>query len=242
MLKAAFYLFAALLAVALYKSPSLPEVAAIAPQLSQEPLQEAVAPAPFKTDKNGVTYTVEPLHRYEIYGLVVSKYNTDSWWGWAHKAWNDHLNVTDLCVVWGTNALGGGYHDLSFSSGQWTCNFETSSEAAWQAFDVNKISNNHLLTDNPQLAKKLKNIRIGDQIYLAGHLANYKHFSGNGFARGTSTVRTDTGNGACETIFVSEVNVLRSAPSLWRSLIWLAALGMLLAIVLGFFRPHRASS
>lgn len=242
MLKAVFYLCSALLALALYKNPSLPEAKTIAPQLSQEPLQEAISTAAFKVDKNGVTYTIEPSHRYEIYGLVVSKYNTDSWWGWAHKAWNDHLNVTDLCVVWGTNALGGGYHDLSFSSGQWTCNFETSSDAAWRAFDMHKISNNHLLTDNPQLAKKLKNIRIGDQIHLTGQLASYKHFTGNGFARGTSTVRTDTGNGACETIFVDQVSVLRAAPSLWRYLLWLACLGMLFAAVIGFLKPHRASS
>ncbi len=242
MLKAVFYLCSALLALALYKNPSLPEAKTIAPQLSQEPLQEAISTAAFKVDKNGVTYTIEPSHRYEIYGLVVSKYNTDSWWGWAHKAWNDHLNVTDLCVVWGTNAVGGGYHDLSFSSGQWTCNFETSSDAAWRAFDMHKISNNHLLTDNPQLAKKLKNIRIGDQIHLTGQLASYKHFTGNGFARGTSTVRTDTGNGACETIFVDQVSVLRAAPSLWRYLLWLACLGMLFAAVIGFLKPHRASS
>ena len=242
MLKAIFSLCSVLLALALYQNPSLPEAKAIAPQLSQEPLQEAISTAAFKVDKNGVIYTIEPSHRYEIYGLVVSKYNTDSWWGWAHKAWNDYLNVTDLCVVWGTNALGGGYHDLSFSSGQWTCNVETSSDAAWKTFDMTKISNNHLLTDNPSLAKQLKNIRIGDQIHLTGHLASYRHASGNGFARGTSTVRTDTGNGACETIFVDQVSVLRAAPSLWRYLVWLACLGMLLAVVIGFLKPHRASS
>jgi hypothetical protein len=242
MLKTVFALCSMLCVLALYKTPSLPEPAALASQLSQEPLQEAVAPAPFKLDKNGVNYTIEPLFRYEIYGLVVSKYNTDSWWGWAHKAWNDHLNVTDLCVVWGSNALSGAYRDISFSSGQWTCNFETSSDAAWQAFDVNKISNNHLLTDDPQLAKELKSIRIGDQIHLTGQLANYRHSVGNGFNRGTSTVRTDTGNGACETIYVSEVNVLRSAPSMWRYLVWLAALGMLSTAAIGFAMPHRASS
>lgn len=239
MLKAVFIVSAALLLVALYKSPSLPGSGAIASQLGAEPRQEAAATASFQTVSKGVTYTIEPSHRYEIYGLVVSKYNTDSWWGWAHKAWNDHLNVTDVCVVWGTNALGGGYHDLSFSSGQWTCNVETSSDAAWQAFDMTKLSNNHLLTDDPRVAKKLKNIRIGDQIHLTGHLANYRHFSGNGFARGTSTVRTDTGNGACETIFVNEVNILRSAPSLWRNLTWLAVLGMVLAGGVGMVMPHR---
>jgi hypothetical protein len=241
MLKAAFTLCTLLLAFALYKSPSLPDAATIAPQLSQEPEQQATATAAFKVDKNGVTYTIEPLFRYEIYGLVVSKYNTDSWWGWAHKAWEDHLNVTDLCILWGTNASGGGYHDLSFSSGQWTCNVETSSDTAWKAFDMYKMSNNHLLTDNPGMAKKLKNIRIGDQIHLKGQLANYRHSSGSGFARGSSTVRTDAGNGACETIFVSEVNVLRPAPSLWRYLTLLAALGMLLATALGIMRPYRAS-
>ncbi len=89
------------------------------------------------------------------------------------------------------------------------------------------------------MAKKLKNIRIGDQIHLTGHLANYRHFSGNGFARGTSTVRTDTGNGACETIFVNEVNILRSAPSLWRNLTWLAVLGMVLAAGVGMVMPYR---
>jgi hypothetical protein len=242
MLKTVFCLCSALLALALYKNPSLPETKAIAPQLSQEPLQEAISLAAFKVDKNGVTYTIEPSHRYEIYGLVVSKYNTDSWWGWAHKAWNDHLNVTDLCVVWGTNALEGRYRDISFSSGQWTCNFETSSDAAWKAFDVNKISNNHVLTDDPRLAKKLKNIRIGDQIYLSGHLANYKHSTGGGFSRGTSTVRTDTGNGACETIFVDHVSIVRSAPSAWRYSVWAAALGMLLVLVIGLMMPHRVSS
>ncbi len=240
MLKAAFIACTALLLLALYKSPALPDAAGIASQLSLEPRQDEVAPAAFKTEKNGVTYTIEPSHRYEIYGLVVSKYNTDNWWGWAHKAWNDHLNVTDVCVVWGTNALGGGYHDLSFSSGQWTCNVQTSSDAAWQAFDTTKLSNNHLLTDDSRVAKKLKNIRIGDQIHLIGHLAHYRHFTGNGFARGTSTVRNDTGNGACETIFVSEVNTLRSAPSLWRNLTYLAAIGMVLAAGLGLAMPHRA--
>jgi hypothetical protein len=107
---------------------------------------------------------------------------------------------------------------------------------------VNKISNNHVLTDDPRLAKKLKNIRIGDQIYLSGHLANYKHSTGGGFSRGTSTVRTDTGNGACETIFVDQVSIVRSAPSAWRYSVWAAALGMLLVLVIGLMMPHRVSS
>jgi hypothetical protein len=239
-LKVSFTFCTALMLVALYKSPSLPDATAIARELSAEPLQQSIAPAPFKVERGAVTYTVEPSHSYDIYGLVVSKYNTDTWWGWAHKAWNDHLNVTDLCMVWGTNTKSELYNALSFSSGQWTCNVQTSSDATWQAFDTSKLSNNHLLTDDPGLAKKLKSIRIGDQVHLKGHLASYRHFAGNGFARGTSTVRTDTGNGACETIFVSDVDILRPAPGLWRNLTWLAGLGMLSIAGVGLIMPHRA--
>lgn len=57
------------------------------------------------------------------------------------------------------------------------------------------------LDDEPCLAKKLRSIRIGDQILITGQLASYRVASGSGIARGTSTVRTDTGNRACETIF-----------------------------------------
>ena len=75
------------------------------------------------------------LFDYEITGLVVSKHNADTWWDWVHAASHDHLNVTDLCVVWGDNARSGSYQDMRFSSGQWTCNFKTDSDAAFAAFD-----------------------------------------------------------------------------------------------------------
>jgi hypothetical protein len=41
-------------------------------------------------------------------------------------------------------------------------------------------------------------------------LASYRN-PANHFFRGTSTVRTDTGNGACETIYVSEFQILKKA-------------------------------
>jgi hypothetical protein len=240
MLKVSFAVCTALLAAGLYNFASLPDVATLRAELGDEPRQQSVVRAAFTKAAGGVTYTIEPSHRYEIYGLVVSKHNADTWWDYVHAATKDNLNVTDLCVVWGSNALGGAYRNLSFSSGQWTCNWQTSSDEAWRAFDANKISNNHILTDDARLARKLRNVRIGDQIHITGQLASYKHQSGLNFSRGTSTVRTDTGNGACETIFADDVNIIRAAPAFWRNLTWAAALGMLLSMLLGLFAPHRA--
>lgn len=70
---------------------------------------------------------------------------------------------------------------------------------------------------------------IGDYIHIKGMLASYRN-PANHFFRGTSTVRTDKGNGACETIYVSEFEVLNKANSGVRSFFqiakWLLALSL----------------
>jgi hypothetical protein len=85
------------------------------------------------------------------------------------------------------------------------------------------ISNNHLLTDDPLVAKKMRSVRIGDQVRFRGWLAEYSHnHNGQGFRRGTSTVRNDTGNGACETIYVKDFEIIRRGGGPWRAMIWVA--------------------
>ena len=149
------------------------------------------------------------------------------------------MNVNDLCVIWGTNAQRGSYQDIQFSSGQFVCNFQTSSREAFEAFDQAAISNNHMLADDKYLAKKLRSVRIGDQIHFRGYLAEYSHNHGFAFKRGTSTVRTDTGNGACETVFVTDVRILSSANVGWRRLVWSAGIVLLLSLIGWFFLPAR---
>ena len=240
MLKWTCLLCAALGLLAWTQSPELPPPSQLRVQLRQEPVQLAVALAPYKTTLDGVTYTVEPSHSYDIYGLVVSKHNADTWWDWAHATWNDHLNVTDVCLLWGSNAVSGVYQAFSFSSGQWTCNYQTPSDVAYQAFDAAQFSNNHLLTDNPALASKLRRLRVGDQVRITGHLAAYRHQAGQDFVRGTSTTRQDTGNFSCETIFVTAVTVLQPAPARWRALGWLAGLGIGSSLLVGLARTYRS--
>ena len=239
MLKWTFLICVALALLAWTKSPELPLPSQLRTESLQEPFQLAVALAPYKTTVGGVTYTIEPSHSYDISGLVVSKHNANTWWDWAHAAWNDHLNVTDVCVLWGGNVSSGVYDAFSFSSGQWTCNYQTTSDAAFQAFNPAQFSNNHLLTDSPALARALRKLRIGDQVRITGHLAAYRHQVGQDFFRGTSTTRLDTGNFSCETIFVTNVSVLQSAPTRWRLLAWLAGAGMALCLLMGLLRPYQ---
>jgi hypothetical protein len=229
----------ALLLGSCWKAESLPPQAGLNPVLLEEPLQGPVRKPGFQTRAGGIEYTVQPLYRYELSGLVVSRHDSKAWWDYAHAEWKDELNAVDLCVVWGNNVASGAYLLLDYSSDQWTCHVQTGSSEAWQAFDPAALSNNHLLTDQPELARRMREVRIGDQIHLRGYLAEYSHKIGAGFHRGTSVTRQDTGNGACETIYVEEFEILAPGGQPWRSLRWPAAIALVISLLLWLREPVR---
>lgn len=225
-----------LLLVAAWLRHDLPAPGRLLDSLQQEPEQVQVREPAFNTTVGEVTYTVNPLYTYEIQGLVVSMHDTSTWWNHLHREWNDKLNVVDFCVVWGRNTSSGIYRKPDYSSGQFTCNVRIPDQQTFMAFDMAGLSNNHVLTDNPRVAKQLRSVRIGDQIRLRGYLAEYSHnHNGQPFRRGTSTVRNDTGNGACETVFIKSFDILQRGGGPWRSLYWVAWLMIGIGIV-GWFR------
>jgi hypothetical protein len=232
----------ALFVVSWWRQDALPPPARLDPALLAEPVQNSTSAPAFRTLVGGITYTVRPLFTYDLYGLVVSKHDADTWWDWIHKAWNDKLNVTDLCVVWGANAKSGIYRELEFSSGEFVCNVQTSSTEVWNAFDMTALSNNHLLSDDPVVTRALKSMRVGDQVHFRGYLAEYSHNQGFAFVRGTSTTRTDTGNGACETVYATDAEILHEGNRGWRIALWIAVIGLLAGIVAWIAVPFRATS
>ena len=85
-----------------------------------------------------------------------------------------------------------------------------------------------------KLSRRILKVRPGDQIYFKGYLVNYSQ-PANQFFRGTSTVRDDTGNGACETVFVTDFKILKRANPVWRAvkpLAFLASGAFLVALLL----------
>ena len=61
----------------------------------------------------------------------------------------------------------------------------------------------------------------------------------NGFQRGSSTSRTDRGNGACETIYIDIFEVIEPATSYWRISMWSSLALLLTGLVVHFSRPYR---
>lgn len=217
------------------KRNELPAPDTLLAEIAAEPVQSVTTKQPFTADYAGVRYAVEPEFEYELHGMVVS-YRQHDGKSRMHRAANDHLNVADLCVVWGDTAASPYLNDVSFWNGIFTCNFSTRSQAAWESIDVTQVANNHLISDDEALRAEIARVSIGDQIRVRGWLASY---GTGGAKRGTSTTRTDTGDGACETIFVQEFAITRRSRNPWRSVLY-AALGVLaLAIVVHFRLPYR---
>ncbi|HJP06556.1 MAG: hypothetical protein GY889_09685 [Proteobacteria bacterium] len=205
-----------LLAVAYFQKDRLPSAGFFDQTALTEPLQTPVQRSPFETRINNQVYTVRPLFEYQLNGVVVSDYESGSFGDiYHHRRWKDFLNVKDLCVVWGDNVHSGVFQKMKYDSGPWTCFVQAPDQQAWAVFNEHQLSNNHLLTDNLNLHHLIMSAAPGDQITLRGVLAEYENPS-IGFERGTSITRTDTGNGACETIYVTDFAIIKEANKAWR--------------------------
>jgi hypothetical protein len=153
-----------------------------------------------------------------------------------HLQANDHLNVADVCVVWGDNTESE-LQKLDFWNGIFTCNVFTRNMQAWESFDMNQLSNNHLISDDDFIRRQVRKIQIGDQIRVRGYLASYSN--PNGGKRGTSTTRTDTGDGACETVFIESFRIVQPATSYWRISMWVSLSLLLFGLFVHFKRPYK---
>jgi len=221
----------AALGLCYWQSDSLPEPQNLQPGLFAPPLQTATNQAPFFRKAGDIIYKVTPLFEYDLYGLVVSEHDSHDFTDWMHRESYDNLNVIDLCVVWADDARSGIYRRMRFWSGNFTCNFETDDRDTFARFDIYQISNNHLLTELPYLARRLRGVHVGDEVHFHGYLAEYEHDHGFHFRRGTSTTRFDSGNGACETVYVTDAEVLRSHSLPWRIGGWLAGLCFVASVI-----------
>jgi hypothetical protein len=219
----------------------LPSPAQLKPKLLEEPKQIRVQRQPIATSVNGVDYRIQPRYTYEISALVVSLHHSDTWWDYAHKEWGDHINLMDLCVVWGGNAESGAYKNVSFSNNQWECHWRWSSAQAGSAFNQNEVSNNHIVTDDPAVAKVLRSIRIGDQIRVQGYLVDYV-IAGRAGARVSSETRTDSGNGACEVLYVESIDLLSRGGRRWRIAQNAALIVLLLSMVGWLLLPPKLNT
>lgn len=194
--------------------------------LKNDPVQTATAEKPFSKTVNNLSYVIEPVFEYELWGLVVSDHDSSSWYDISHESWGDYLNTKDICVIWGTNLANPGLSKLSFSSGNFTCYVSTRDGEAWQKFNSEQISNNHVIPATLEIKRAIASSHIGDVIHFKGQLVNYN--INGGPQRKSSVVRTDREDKACEIVYVKEFSTITRYNRFWTQL---ARFSKLLAIL-----------
>jgi hypothetical protein len=201
--------------VTFFTRDRLPARTEILPALYEEPLQEPSNEPDFVEVAGGTAYLLTPVARYAIRGLVVTYHDSDSWLDISHREWDDKLNVKDLSLIWGYNLREGEYEKVAFSHGDWTGYYQ------WRGnvrFSGAHFSNNHLLVAKEKsFYRAVMGCRTGDQVLLEGYLVNYR-IRGRPFERKTSLIRDDTGDGACEIIYLTRFEVLDEGNRGWRLL------------------------
>jgi hypothetical protein len=211
-----------------------------------EPRQDSSRQPPFTATIKGYTYVLMPRASYDISGLVVSQHRGDALLNIYHK--QDPGNTKDVCVVWGDNITNGSYLKMEYSSEEFSC-YYTWSSVVTPPFSPERMSNTHLIPASDLIAEQIARIHIGDQIRMKGLLVDYRVADKHGhtiFTRRTSLTRTDTGNGACEILYVTELGVLQAGshlPADARAYAWYATLGLLLSLgVVWLIRLNREAS
>ncbi len=195
----------------------------------EEPVQLKTNEKPFEIKKRGIDYKIFPRYEYKLEGLVVSTHSISNWWDIkSNNKWGDYLNVKDICVIWGDNLNTDIYQNMTFSSSTWACYASGYDKKVTSKFNPNEMSNNHLLTDNPEIMKKIFYTKIGDIIHIEGLLVDYC-YNDCKFSRETSVVRTDKGDGSCETVFVKDYEIINS-NRFWQILFALSKIGMIISI------------
>jgi len=221
----------------------LPPASEMDPMLYREPVQTTVSDHKFTIDYRGHTTQVRTLASYQIWGVVVSHNDPAEWYRFDITHDKLSLDTRDLCMVWAGNVKTDSYRNFTYYNDDYMCTFRSMPNKNISGFQVYQVSNNHLITNDQHVRDTLASVELGDQVYVQGYLVSYSEDRWHGNWRTSSLTRYDTGDGACEVIYVSDLQILHSYNHLWAMLRegckYLLAALIVVRLLLFFLLPAR---
>jgi hypothetical protein len=161
-----------------------------------EPLQGVVAGSPPVFEKAG--YKITALASFDITARVISSEH-------YHFDRESDLAPVDLALGWGPMSDTVVLKQLSFSQDHRFYFYHWSGTPPIPAGEiVTHSANMHLIPANSAVAKRLAGIRAGNLVHFTGYLV--KAEGPNGWLWVSSLTRNDTGPGACELVWVEDLD------------------------------------
>ena len=171
---------------------------------SKHPLQINLSEANVitKQGKKG-TISFYPVAEYSISAEVKSATNYTS-------DLQSEFIPTDLALAWGDlvdQKLGKG---ITYSqSGRWYFYVWDSTYPGDPLYIKSHSSNHHIVPADDVIKEAVLKIKKGQKVKIDGYLINvdYRFTSGESFYQNSSMTREDTGDGACELVYVTKLQV-----------------------------------
>lgn len=172
----------------------------------RDPIQKKSS-GKIETTAAGYDVTIKFKYSYDIEALVVHTKN------YSGTSMVNKLSPKDLALAWGEAAEKNG--DINFHWGQsgrwyhWSVNSEDTAKISIDAISKHS-ANNHLIPSDDIIRKQIMRIKTGDHIRLEGYLVDVRGEKDDGswYTWNSSETRNDTGDGACEIIYVTKVEWL----------------------------------
>ena len=244
LLKIVFLTSLVVFGVTYFLQHKYPNSETISSQTKIDPIQTETDLLPFSITSENTQYTLTPLYTYELNGLIVTDYDAQNPLDFMHKRSNDSINTNDICVIWGENLSDNLHMRSSFKHGEFTCYYQVDNYVDYQKLKPSQLSNNHLIPANEEVHKRIDNATPGDEINLKGYLVKYKwsNDEGQSLERDTSTSRDDTGNGACEVIYVTDYQIIKANNQLAKTIhsdsLYVAAASLTVILALEFYKYY----
>jgi hypothetical protein len=162
-----------------------------------DPLQTSVRGTQLTFTKSG--YTITPLANFDADARVILA---------EHYRWDAgaDLSPVDLALGWGRMSDSAVLKGLSFSQDNRFYYYRWTGEPPIPPGEIiTHSANMHMIPANDTIAKRLSHIRAGNLVHFSGYLI--KAEKPGGWTWVSSLTRDDTGAGACEVVWVEQLEV-----------------------------------
>lgn len=143
-------------------------------------------------------FTLSPLANYDIEARVLS---TEDY----HAGTEAEISPTDLAVGWGPMSDEKVLIKIDISQGNRFFFWHVKEFPIPQHEIEVHAANMHIVPSNDYVKRLLTKVRTGQIVHIKGQLIEAK--KANGWHWRSSLSREDTGNGACELMYVTELSV-----------------------------------
>ena len=143
---------------------------------------------------------VTPLADFEITAKVLSKRS-------YYFGRETNLSPIDFALGWGRMSDEDVIKSISFSQSRRWLHWRSEKYPIPQKEVNDHCANMHILPSSRKIKRAIKRARVGDIIYIKGYLV--KVAGSNGSEWKSSLSRTDSGDHACEVIWVKQFEILK---------------------------------